>query len=124
MSNKRDRSDDSSDDCPWKSDDSEDQRALLGKQSKIFVIDDEEYVEVVDLREGLLAFATRLKRVVDTARWDASAVCDVIDDIYKYIDDDYDNYQGYLLSGLVERNGSMGIEPLLSKEVRDVSFLI
>ena len=123
MSNKRDRSDDSSDDCPWKSDDSEDQRALLGKRSKVFVINDEEYVEVVDLREGLLAFATRLKRVVDTARWDASAVCDVIDDIYKYIDDDYDNYQGYLLSGLVERNGSMGIEPLLSKEVRDVSFL-
>jgi hypothetical protein len=122
MSNKRDRSDDSSNDRPWQSDDSDDQRALLGKQSKIFVIDDEEYVEVVDLREGLLAFATRLKRVVDTARWDASAVCDVIDDIYKYIDDDYDNYQGYLLSGLVERNGSMGIEPLLSKEVRDVSF--
>jgi len=122
MSNKRDRSDDSSNDRPWQSDDSDDQRALLGKQSKIFIIDDEEYVEVVDLREGLLAFATRLKRVVDTARWDAIAVCDVIDDIYKYIDDDYDNYQGYLLSGLVERNGSMGIEPLLSKEVRDVSF--
>ena len=87
MSNKRDRSDDSSDDYPWKSDDSEDQRALLGKRSKVFVINDEGYVEVVELREELLAFATKVERVVDTAGWDASAVYDVIDDIYKYIDD-------------------------------------
>ena len=122
MSNKRDRSDDGSDDCPWKSDDSEDQRALLGKQSKVFVINDEGYVEVVELREELLAFATKVERVVDTAGWDASAVYDVIDDIYKYIDDNCNSYQGYLLSGLIEQDGSMGIEPLLSKGVRDVSF--
>jgi len=102
MSNKRDRSDDSSDDCPWKSDNSEDQRALLGKQSKIFIINDEEYIEVGNLREGLLVFATRVERVVDTAGWDAGAVHDVVDEIYKYIDDDYDNYQGYLLSGLIK----------------------
>jgi hypothetical protein len=124
MSNKRDRSDDSSDDCPWKSDDSEDQRALLGKRSKVFVINDEGYVEVVDLREELLAFATKVERVVDTAGWDAGAVFNVINNIYEYIDDNCDNYQGYLLSGLINRDGSMGVELLLSKEVRDVSFFI
>ena len=124
MSNKRDRSDDSSDDCPWKSDDSEDQRALLGKQSKIFIINDEEYIEVGDLREGLLVFATRVERVVDTAGWDAGAVHNIVDEIYEYIDDNCDNYQGYLLSGLINRDGSMGVELLLSKEVRDVSFFI
>jgi hypothetical protein len=79
---------------------------------------------VVELREELLAFATKVERVVDTAGWDASAVYDVIDDIYKYIDDNCDNYQGYLLSGLINRDGSMGVELLLSKEVRDVSFFI
>jgi len=77
---------------------------------------------VVELREELLAFATKVERVVDTARWDADAVFNVINNIYEYIDDNYDNYQGYLLSGLINRDGSMGVELLLSKEVRDVSY--
>ncbi len=102
MSSKRNRSDDSSDDCSWKSDDSEDQRALLGKQSKIFTVNDEEYVDVGNLREGLLVFATRVERVVDTAGWDAGAVHNIVDEIYGYIDDDYESYQGHLLSGLIK----------------------
>jgi len=52
---------------------------------------------VVDLREELLAFATKVERVVDTAGWDAGAVFNVINNIYQYIDDNCDNYQGYLL---------------------------
>jgi len=79
---------------------------------------------VVELREELLAFATKVERVVDTAGWDADAVFNVINNIYEYIDDNCDNYQGYLLSGLINRDGSMGVELLLSKEVRDVSFFI
>ena len=122
MSSISNSSDNSSDDCPWKSDDSEDQCALLGKQSKIFTVNDEEYFDVDDLRKKLLVFTTKVDRVVDTAGWNADAVHNAVDKIYEYIDEKYEKYQGYLLLGLIERDGSMGIEPLLSKEVRDVSF--
>ncbi len=74
------------------------------------------------MRENLLEFATKVDRVVDTAGWSADAVHDAIDKIYEYIDGKYDEYQGYLLSGLIERDGTMEIELLLSKEVRDVSY--
>ena len=75
-----------------------------------------------DLREKLLVFATRVERVVDTAGWDAGAIHNIVDKIYEYIDENYEKYQGYLLLGLIERDGSMGFEPLLSKGVCDVSF--
>jgi len=102
MSGNSNNSDDSSDDCPWKSDDSEDQCALLGKQSKIFTVNDEEYFDVDDLHEKLLVFATRVDRVVDTAGWDVGAVRNAVDKIYEYIDEKYEKYQGYLLLGLIE----------------------
>ena len=116
-------SNDSSDDCPWKSDESKEQCAP-GKKSKVFTIDDEEYAYLEAMRGKLLEFATDVNRVVETAGWSANAVHDAINAISGYIDGKYDEYQGYLLSGLVERNGTMEIELLLSKEVHEVSYLM
>ena len=95
MSGNSNSSDDSSDDCPWKSDESEEQHTP-GKKSKVFTIDDEEYSYVEAMRENLLEFATKVDRVVDTAGWSADAVHDAIDKIYEYIDRNYEEYQGYL----------------------------
>ncbi len=114
--------DNSSDDCPWTSDESEEQRAP--GRSNIFTINDEEYFDVDELREKLLVFAMKVDRVVDTAGWNADAVHDAVDKIHEYIDEKYEKYQGYLLSGLIERDGTMEIELLLSKEVRKVSYLM
>ena len=116
-------SDNSSNDCPWTSDKSEEQRAP-GKKSNIFTVNDEEYSCVEDMREKLVEFATKVDRVVDMEGWSADAVHGAIDEIYEYIDNKYDKYQGYLLSGLIERDGTMEIELLLSKEVWDVSYLM
>ena len=74
------------------------------------------------MREKLLEFTTKVDRVVDTAGWNADAVHDAVDKIHEYIDEKYKKYQGYLLSGLIERDGTMEIELLLLKEVRDVSY--
>ncbi len=74
------------------------------------------------MHEKLLEFATKVNRVVDTAGWSADAIHDAIDKISEYINGKYDEYQGYLLSGLVEQDGTMGIELLLSKEARKVSY--
>ena len=113
--------DDSSDDCPWKSDESEEQHAP-GKKSKVFTVDYEVYSYLEAMRGKLLEFTTEINRVVKTAGWSASAVHNAIDAIYGYIDGKYEEYQGYLLSGLVERNGTMEIELLLSKEFCEVSY--
>ncbi len=110
MSSNSNSSDNSSNDCPWKSNESEEQRALLGKKSKIFTINDEEYFDVGNLRVKLLVFATKVDRVVNTAGWNADAVHKAVDKIYEYIDEKYEKYQGYLLSGLIERDGTMEIE--------------
>ena len=50
-------SDDSSNNCPWKSDESKEQCAP-GKKSKVFTIDNEEYAYLEAMRGKLLEFVT------------------------------------------------------------------
>ena len=122
MDSNNNSSDDNSDDCHWKSNESKEQRALPGKKLEIFTVDNEEYSYVEDMREKLVEFATKVDRVVDMAGWHADAVCGAINEIYEYIDSKYDEYQGCLLSGLIKRDGKMEIKLLLSKGVPEVSY--
>ncbi len=78
-------SNDSSNDCPWKSDESEEQHAP-GKKSKVFTIDDEEYAYLESMCGKMLELAMEVNRVVETAGWSANAVHDGIDVISGYID--------------------------------------
>jgi hypothetical protein len=54
----------SDDDCPWASDESEEQHAP-GKMSKIFTVNDDEYSDLKKMRSKLLEFATEVNRVVN-----------------------------------------------------------
>ena len=112
----------SDDDCPWVSDLSEEQHAP-GKLSKIFTVDDDEYSDLNKMRSKLLEFATEVKRVVDKDRWNASAVTEAVGAIDWFVTRSCKKFQGYLLLGLVEQEGTMKMEHLLSKEVREVSYL-
>ena len=111
----------SDDDCPWASDESEEQ-CTPGKISKIFSVDNDEYSNLEKMHSELLEFATEVSRVVDEDGWNASAIQKAIEEIDWYINKNYKKYQGYLLSGLVEREGTMEMELLLLKEVREVSY--
>ena len=53
---------------------------------------------------------------------ESTAVQDAIGAIDWYIDRNYNKFQGYLLSGLVEQEGTMEMELLLSKEVHEISY--
>ncbi len=107
--------------CPWASDESEEQNAL-GKVSKIFTVNNDEYLDVNKMRSKLLEFLTEVNWVVDEDGWNASAFQEAVGAIDWYVARSFKKFQGYLLSGLVEQEETMEMELLLSKEVREVSY--
>ena len=123
MSSKRDRSDDSSDDCPWTSDKSEKLRTP-GKMSNVFPLNGEEYLDVAQMHGELIQFSTGIVEVVNGDGWNAIAVQRAVGAIDRYLAINFDEFRGCLLSGLIKRNENMEMELLLTSEVRKVSYLI
>ncbi len=106
---------------PWTSDDGSDEKEAPGKMSKIFFINNKEYLALEKMRETLRELAADVDRAVEDKGWDAEAVRGAIRDIRLYIDMFHKKYRGRLVSGLVERDGSDEMEFLLPKGVRNVS---
>jgi hypothetical protein len=111
----------SDDDCPWASNESEEQQAP-GKMSKVFTVDNYKYLDLKKMHKKLLKLVKEVNKVVDVDRWNASAVQDAIGAIDWYIERNYKKFQRYLLSGLVKREETIEMELLLSKNVREVSY--
>ena len=111
----------SDDDCPWASNESEEQHAP-GKMSKIFTVDNDEYSDLKKMHKKLLNLAEEVNRVVNVDGWNAGTVQNAIGAIDWYITRNYKKVQGYLLLGLVEREETMEMELLLPKNVCEVSY--
>ena len=65
-----------------------------------------------------------VNRVVDEDGWNASSVKEAVGVIDWFVARSCKKFQGYLLSGLVEQEGTMKVELLLLKEVCEVSYLM
>ena len=121
MSGNSNESDDSSDDCPWKSDDSEELRAP-GKISNVFSLNGEEFLEVAEMRGELVKYSTKIVEVVGEKGWDAIAVRKAVGAIDHYLARNFDEFRGCLLSALIKQDENMKMELLLTEEVRKVSY--
>jgi hypothetical protein len=95
-------------------------QAMRGRSN--FTVDDDEYSDLNKMHSKLLEFVMEVNRVVEEDGWNASAVQEAIGAIDWYIARSYKKFQGYLLSGLVEREEAMEMELLLPKNVREVSY--
>ncbi len=114
-------SDDSSDDCPWKSDESKELHAP-GKMPKVFPLNGEEYLDVAEMRGELIKCSTKIVKVVNEDGWDAITIREAVGAIDLYLAWNFDEFQGCLLSGLIKRDENMEMELLLTEEVRKVSY--
>ena len=121
MSSKRNRSDDSSDNFPWTSDESEKLRTP-GKMSNVFPLNGEEYLDVAKMRGELIKCSTKIVKVVNEDGWDAITIREAVGAIDLYLAWNFDEFQGCLLSGLIKRDENMEMELLLTEEVRKVSY--